>query len=266
MRLAAKVPASNTPALIDIDASNFHVLPCCGIKSESHPGRKEKCAWLQSNARFGLRARALLAPDGKPCGYIEYLPGEHAWRGVDARGYMFVHCIWIHSRQHQGRGWGQFMIDACVEDAKTAGMSGVAVVTRSGPWLAGRRLFVVAGFEPVDSAPPDYELLVRKFNAAAANPAFKKDWRGQAARYGKGLTIIRSGQCPYTAKFAAEIAATAKEEYGLKPRIVELKSWQEAQDAPTPYATFAVIYNGRLIADHQVSRTRFRNIMAKLQA
>ena len=45
--------------------------------------------------------------------------------------------------------------------------------------------------------------------------------------------------------------------------MVDLESWSDAQNAPTPYAIFALIYNGRLLADHQISRTRFRNIMNK---
>jgi hypothetical protein len=45
--------------------------------------------------------------------------------------------------------------------------------------------------------------------------------------------------------------------------VVDLESWSDAQNAPTPYAVFALIYNGRLLADHQISRTRFRNIMSK---
>jgi hypothetical protein len=28
-------------------------------------------------------AATFLAPDGQPKGYIEYVPGEFAWRGVD---------------------------------------------------------------------------------------------------------------------------------------------------------------------------------------
>jgi hypothetical protein len=145
-------------------------------------------------------------------------------------------------------------------------MSGVAVMVRDGPWLADRRLFLANGFEPVDTAPPDYQLLVRKLKRAAANPSFKKSWGQKVARYGRGLTIIRSSQCPHIAKFASEIAQAAAKEYHLKPRVVELRSWRDAQDAPTPYAVFALIYNGRLLADHQISRTRFRNIMNKLMA
>jgi GNAT superfamily N-acetyltransferase len=254
----------HSPRLVDVDAANFDTLPCCGIKCPTHPGRQQKRRWLQANAQFGLRAKTLLAPGGEPGGYIEYLPGEFAWRGVEAGGYMFIHCIWIFSRRHQRQGWGSMMIEACWEDAKKAGMSGVAVMVRDGPWLADRRLFLANAFQPVDTAPPDYQLLVRKLNPAAANPRFKKGWDRKVARCGQGLTIIRSSQCPHIAKFASDIAQTAAEEYHLGPKVVDLQSWREAQNAPTPYAVFALIYNGRLLADHQISRTRFRNIMNRL--
>jgi len=256
-------PTTCTPHLIDVDAASFDALPCCGIKSPTHPGRRQKYCWLEANARFGLRAKTLLAPDGQPSGYIEYLPGEFAWRGVECRGYMFIHCIWIYSRRHQRKGWGSVMIEACLEDAKAAGMSGVAVMVRDGPWLADRRLFLANGFEPVDTAPPDYQLLVRKLDDGAGNPAFKKGWDRKLGQYSRGLTIVRSSQCPHIAKFAADIAETAEMEYHIRPAVVDIESWSDAQNAPTPYAIFALIYNGRLLADHQISRTRFRNIMRK---
>jgi hypothetical protein len=144
-----------------------------------------------------------------------------------------------------------------------AGMRGVAVMVRDGPWLADRRLFLANGFEPVDTAPPDYQLLVRKFDSGAVNPAFQERLGSETRQYGRGLTIIRSSQCPHIAKFAAEIAETAENEYHIRPTVVDLESWSDAQNAPTPYAIFALIYNGRLLADHQISRTRFRNIMSK---
>ncbi len=251
------------PRLIDVDATSFDALPCCGIKNPTHPGRQQKHCWLQANARFGLRAKTLLTPDGEPTGYIEYLPGEFAWRGVDADGYMSIHCVWMRSRQHQRRGWGSLMIEACLEDARKAGMRGAAVMVRDGPWLADRRLFLANGFEPVDAAPPDYQLLVRKFSDDAANPAFLKGWDQKVKQYRRGLTIIRSNQCPYVAKFTAEIIETAEKEFHVTPTVINLESCSDAQNAPTPYATFSVIYDGRLVADHQISRTRFRNIMNK---
>ena len=251
--------------LIDVDAASFDTLPCCGIKSSTHPGRQEKRCWLQANAKLGLRAKTLLAPDGEPAGYIEYLPGEFAWRGVDARGYLFIHCLWIYSRRHQRKGWGRLLVEACLDDAKKEGKSGVAVLVREGPWLADGRLFLANGFVPVDSAPPDYQLLVRKFNRSAPNPAFKGHWNRKLEQYSRGLTIIRSSQCPHIAKFASDIAEAARKEYHIEPNVVDLQSPSDAQNAPTPYAVFSLIYNGQLLADHQISRTRFHNIMKKLQ-
>jgi hypothetical protein len=177
---------------------------------------------------------------------------------------MFIHCTWTFYKQNQHRGLGALMIQACLEDAANAGMYGAAVVAREHPWLAGPSLFLANGFEVVDTVPPDYQLLVRKLNPSSANPTFKTGWEDRLKAYSRGLTIVRSNQCPHIAKFAGEIAQTAEREYGIKPRIVEIKSHHDAQNAPTPYAVFAVLYNGRILADHQISRTRFRNIMKKV--
>jgi N-acetylglutamate synthase-like GNAT family acetyltransferase len=210
------------PVLLDIDAGNLNDLPCCGIKNPDHPGLVPKRRWLREQFKHGLRAKALLDEDGKPCGYIEYLPGEYAWRSVDARGYMFIHCIWNHSKRNQGKGWGRALVECRVADAKAAGMPGVAVMTRKGPWLAGGELFQASGFELVASAPPDYELWVRKFKARSANPAFKADCGATAAGMKDRLTIVRAAQCPYVAKFAGEIAQAAEKGYGIVPKIIEI--------------------------------------------
>jgi hypothetical protein len=256
----------DVPVLVDVTPENLEAMRCCGVTNPAHQGRTAKNCWMRENFKRGLRARVLRAPDGRQCGYIEYIPGEYAWRGVDARGYMFIHCIWNHSRQYQRRGYGSTMLRGCVEDAAAAGMSGVAVIARKGPWLAGGPLYERNGFQVVDTAPPDYLLLARKFDPSAPDPAFAGNWDRKLKRYGRGLTIIRSNQCPHIAKFAGEIAQSAAEDYGLHPRIVEIKSHREAQNAPTPYAVFAVIHEGRILADHQISRTRFRNIMRKVLA
>lgn len=251
------------PVLVDLDPASLEILPCCGLKNPMHAGRCGKNQWLKTQFRKGLRAKLLLTPDHRQCGYIEYLPGEYAWRGVEAGGYLFIHCIWTFYRHLQRRGLGARMIQACVEDAERAGMRGLAVVARERPWLAGPSLFLANGFELADTAPPDYQLLVRKLEPSAANPSFQRGWDARLSKYGRGLTIIRSRQCPHIAKFADEIAQSAKRDFGLKPRVVEIRSHREAQNAPTLYAVFAVLYDGRVLADHQISLTRFRNIMKR---
>ena len=193
------------PVLVDLDPASIETAPCCGVGNAAHEGRCNKNRWLQAQFKKGLRAKVLLTPDKRQCGYIEYLPGEYAWRGVDAGGYMFIHCIWTFFKQHQHRGLGARMIQACLDDAAKAGMHGVAVVAREQPWLARPALFLANGFEPVDTAPPDYQLLVRKLNPSAPNPAFKAGGEARLKKYSRGLTIIRSNQCPHIAKFAARL-------------------------------------------------------------
>jgi GNAT superfamily N-acetyltransferase len=250
--------------MVDITEDNLTESYYCGIKNPEHEGHQRKSAWMRTHFEKGLRAKVLLAEDGRQFGYIEYIPGQHAWRGVEAEGYMFIHCIWTFYKKYQRKGYGKRLIQACIDDARKEGMLGAAVIARDRPWLAKKEVFLKCGFEVVDAIPPDYELLVKKLNRSSPDPRFKKDWGKKLEEYGKGLTIIRSDQCPHIAKFAGEIAEMAEKTYKLKPRIVELKTFQDAQNAPTPYAIFAVVYDRRLLADYQISRSRFKNIMEKV--
>jgi hypothetical protein len=249
--------------IIDVTKENMHESPFCGIKNIKHLGHIQKSSWMSTYFKKGLKAKVLLTEDNRQDGYIEYLPGQYAWTGVEADGYMFIHCLWTFYKKYKNKGYGGLLIQAAVEDAKKEKMKGVAVFARKKPWLASREIFIKNGFDVVDTAPPDYELLVNKFDASASNPRFKGDWEKKLKKYGQGLVIIRSDQCPHIMKFADEIAEMAEKDYGLHPKIIKLKTHQEAQNAPTPYAVFSIIYEGKIIADHQVSKTRFKNIMNK---
>jgi hypothetical protein len=129
--------------------------------------------------------------------------------------------------------------------------------------MANKELFLKNGFKLVDEAPPDFELLVKKIKKSAQSPKFRGDWKERLSQYGKGLSIIRSDQCPYLEKWIKEISETAQEKYGLKAKIVELKTCKDAQNAPSAYGTFSIVYNGKLLADHPISNKRFMNIMNK---
>ncbi|MGD8894906.1 MAG: YoaP domain-containing protein [Acidobacteriota bacterium] len=251
---------------LEITPANMHEAPLCGIKDPEHEGRRAKQRWLKTALKNGLKARVLLTEKGVQFGYVEWLPGEHAWRGVDADGYMFLHCVWTYFKQYQNKGQGKLLLQACVDDARKARKKGVATVARDRPWLAGSALFLKHGFQVVDTAPPDYELLVKKLDRSAPDPRFRGEWKRRLKRYGSGLTIIRANQCPHSIRFAEKIAATAKATYGLKPRMVTLRTWREAQAAPTPFAVFAVIYDGEIVADHHISARRFKALMDRVLA
>ena len=93
------------PVLVDLDQANLAALPCCGVQNPAHEGRRRKNCWLSTSLKKGLRAKAALTLDNRPCGYIESVPGEYCWRGVDTRGYLFIHCVWIFPGSTRARGW-----------------------------------------------------------------------------------------------------------------------------------------------------------------
>lgn len=251
--------------IIDANADNIREYGMCGYKNIKQEGYKRKVEWLTQRFAEGMKYKVLYAEKKGAVGAIEYVPGEYAWRPVDAGGYLVIHCIFIIPRPYKEKGYGSLLLEACWQDAQKEHKHGVAVVTRKGTWMAGKGLFVKNGFKVVDKAPPDFELLVKKIDRNALSPTFKGDWEKRLSRYGSGLVIVTSDQCPYTAKAIKEISDTAVENYDIKPTIVAQKDSRDAQDnSPCAFGTFCLLYRGKLIADHPISKTRFKNIMTKL--
>jgi len=251
-------------SIIDTNWENIHDYGICGYKSMKRPGYPEKVEWLKDRFQEGLEIKTLYSDKDGAQGMIEYIPGEYCWRPVDASGYMFIHCIFAgFKRPYKGKGYGSLLLNECIKDAKMGNKLGVAIVTRKGAFMVGKELLIKHGFEVVDQAPPDFELLVKKFNENSPTPTFKGNWQEKQSKYDKGLTIIRADQCPYTVKNVNEICESAERELGIKPKVITLKNYAEAQESPCPFGTFCIIYNGKLIAEHPISNKRFMNIMKK---
>lgn len=251
--------------IVNTNAGNILEYGVCGYKNIKRAGYPEKIEWLKRRFPEGMKIKTLYSDKDGTQGMIEYIPGEYCWRPVEASGYMFIHCIFVgFKRAYKRKGYGSLLVDECLKDAKKADLHGVAVVTRKGSFMAGKELFLKKGFEVVDKAPPDFELLVKKFNKNVPTPKFKGDWEKRLSQYGESLTIIRADQCPYSVKNVKEISETAENTYGIKPNIIELKSCEDAQNSPCAFGTFCIIYNGKVIAYHPISKTRFINIMNKI--
>jgi hypothetical protein len=254
----------NTTKIIDTNADTILEYGVCGYKNIKREGYHEKIAWIKERFLEGMKIKILYSEKDSTQGMIEYIPGEYCWRPVEACGYMFIHCIFVgFKRAYKGKGYGSLIVDECVKDAKREKLHGVAVVTRKGSFMADKDLFVKKSFEVVDTMPPDFELLVKKFDKKTPTPKFKKGWQKKLSHYTQGLTIIRADQCPYSVKNVREIIATAKNKYGIKPKIIEFKNCKEAQNSPCAFGTFCILYKGSIIAHHPISNTRFMNIMEK---
>ncbi len=251
--------------IVEANSDNIFDYGVCGYKNIKREGYPEKINWLKERFKEGLKLKILYSSSDGTQGMIEYIPGEFCWRPVQASGYMFIHCIFSgFKRSYKGKGYGSLLLKESIEDAEKENMYGVAVVTRKGPFMANKDLFIKHGFEIVDSYPPDFELLVKKFDKNAPKPKFNKDIEKRLGKYNKGLTIIRADQCPYTVKNVKEMVESAEKIFGLKANVINLTDCKDAQNTPCAFGTFCIIFNGEIIAHHPISNTRFKNIMNKI--
>ena len=236
--------------LIDINAQNVEEIGFfCYMSQPKSEGYQRKLHWLQARFNEGMRIKMLRLPER---GFIEYIPGEYAWRPVDARGYMFIHCLWVVGRS-KGKGYATHLLNECIVDAQKAGMQGVAMVTSKGNWLVDKKLLLKRGFEVVDKASLSFELLALKFSNASS-PAFTNGWQAKMDRLGAGITIFRTDQCPYLDN-AVKAAIEAAREASLPCEVIELNSSQEVRElTPSAYGVYGVVVNGHLLSYHSLSK------------
>jgi len=251
--------------IITTDSSNVLEHGLCGYKSLKRPGFPEKVNWLKERLKEGLIIKSLYSEEKGTQGMIEYVPGEYCWRPVSAKGYMFIHCLFVgFKKEHKNKGNASRLLDECENDAKAFKKSGVAIVTRKGSFMVDKDIFLKRGYNVVDNGGSDFELLVKKYNKDEADPKFINNEDTIKKKYANGLTIIRADQCPYTVKNVNEIKEVAISKFKIKPNVITLKSYKEAQKSPCMFGIFSIIYKGRIISEHPISSTRFDNIMNKI--
>ncbi len=246
--------------IINIDKNNISEYPPKCFLNPKNEGYQIKLDWLKKRFSEGLKIKQLYPEKEKKCiGFIEYIPGEYTWRAIDAKGYMFIHCLWISPNKYKQKGYGSLLIKECIKDAKKEGKYGVAVVASEGPFMAGKDLFLKNEFKSVAKVKPSFELMIKILKKGPLPKL--KDWEKQLGKY-KGLNIIYANQCPWVARSIKDLDEIAKKK-GVKLKVTELKSAKQAQNAPSIYSTFNLVYNGKLLIDHYISNKRFLNIINK---
>jgi len=246
--------------IIDVNEDNITECPPKCFMNPKNEGYKKKVLWLKKQFKQGLKIKLIYKVKENKCiGFIEYIPGENAWRAVESPDYLFIHCIWISPNIYKNLGHGSLLVNECLMDAKKGKKSGVAVVTSEGSFMAGKDLFIKNGFKSIQHEEPSYELLIKKIKTSKL-PKFK-NWKNQLNNY-NGWNVLYSYQCPWVVRSINDIVKISKK-YRLELKLIELKSAEDAQNAPSIYSTFNLIYNGRLLADHYISSRRFENILKK---
>lgn len=229
------------------------------IKDKKRQGFKDKQSWFELRHQEGMRIKILKSSEDKMLGFIEYVPAKYAWRPVDADNYMFIHCIYIYAKKERSKGLGAFMIADAIAAAKAQGLDGICVMSSDGGWLANKSLFEKNGFTEIESK-DRFELMAKTWNTKATPPRLM-DWHSQQKQY-KGWHLRYSDQCPWNDKSAEAILNVAMD-LGIDLKVSKITTVEEAKNAPSGFGVFNLLRDGRLLEDHYISHTRFRNIVKK---
>jgi hypothetical protein len=195
-----------------------------------------------------MKIKILHEVGGSDMAFIEYIPGEYAWRALHAPGHMVIHCLRVMAKG-RGKGYGNKLIKECLDDARSQKMYGVVTLTSNHTWMPGRDIFERNGFKEMDAAPPAFQLMVNRFGPESVHkPNLPHNWDERAQAFGRGLTVIQTAQCPYFEKGVRDILAFGKEK-GIRTKSVEFNTAQEVREqSPSAYGISGVVLDGQLLA------------------
>jgi len=247
----------NDIVIINVTVDNVEEVGIYCIKDKKSPGYKSKVEWFKNEINKGLRIKIAVDNQGKQLGFIEYISSELAWRPIKATNYFFIQCIALFDKEAKDMGIGSFLIQKCEQDAKDNKKSGICAMSSEGPWIANSSLYDKNKFTIADRL-DRFELMVKSFDNVKTKPCFI-DWTKAQFKY-SGWNLVYADQCPWHEKSINDIRQSAINN-GIELTIKKLKTHKEAQSAPSGFGTFSLIKDGKLLADHYISRTRFENML-----
>ncbi|WP_317311527.1 YoaP domain-containing protein [Clostridium thermobutyricum] len=245
--------------IIDITKENLeseHI--CCAIASNQDFQVLSKKEWI-----FERLDEGLVFKKGNVRGkcFIEYIPAEMAWVPIIAEGYMFINCFLV-AGQYKGKGNSNLLLDECIKDSKEKGKKGLVILSskKKAPYLSDPKFLKYKGFKVVDTAYPYYELLYLPFKKREKKPRFKENAKKSSIKE-RGFILYYTHQCPFTVKYVPLIENLAKSK-NIPFKAIQIKTREEAQNAPSPFTTYSLFFNGRFITNEILSVKKFERIIA----
>jgi len=250
--------------IIEVNQDNIDTEHICCAISETKGDRSAslKKEWLRMRFDDGLVFQKLNVR-GKV--FVEYIPAEKAWFPIDAEGYLYINCLWV-SGQYKGQGWADRLLECCLQDAGRMGAKGVAILSshQKRPFLSDPKYLKYKGFRVADMAKPYFELLYKNLDEKDdGRPLFRECVKAARAD-SPGLVLYFTNQCPHAEKYALLVKKCA-EERGWNLALMKIESVQEAQNAPTPFTTYSLFYNGSLITNEILSEKKFHLLLDELE-
>ena len=173
---------------------------------------------------------------------------------------MVIDCLWV-SGQFKGHGYSNFLLDACIKDSKAKGKKGLVILSSKKKlgFLSDPGYMRHKGFVTADTAEPYFELLYLPFMEGAERPRFRDTVR-EHRTMPQGFVLYYTNQCPFTAKYVPVLERMAKERNAVF-QAVHIQTKEEAQNAPSPFTTFSLFYDGQLVTHEILSEKKFDKIL-----
>ncbi len=237
---------------------------CCAIANNKDCQVLSKKAWLADRLDEGL-----VFKKGNVRGkcFIEYIPAENAWVPVEAEGYMYIDCLWV-SGKYKGQGYSNMLLDECIRDSMEKGRRGLVTLSsdKKRGFLSDPGYLAYKGFRTADTVEPYFKLMYLPFDenddADEHVPRFRQQAKEPRVENG-GFTLYYTAQCPFTAKYVPVLEQTAAEK-GLPLKTIKLESREDARNAPTPFTTYSLFYNGAFLTNEILSVKKFEKIVSSL--
>ncbi|NCB32722.1 MAG: GNAT family N-acetyltransferase [Erysipelotrichia bacterium] len=233
---------------------------CCAISGNNDPQVSSKKAWLKERMKEGL---VFLKADVRGKCFLEYIPAEHAWAPINAKGYLFIDCFWV-SGSLKGHGYADDLLEQCIEDAKKQDRNGICVLSsvQKKPFLSDPQYLAHKGFKVADTADPFFALMYLPLKDEAPIPSFASQVRHPQIQK-QGFVLYYTAGCPFTAKYVPSVQKAA-EDAGIAFESIQIKSCKEAYMAPAAWTDYALFYNGAYVTNEIQNEKRFLSLAEKI--
>ncbi|QOX61856.1 GNAT family N-acetyltransferase [Anoxybacterium hadale] len=231
---------------------------CCIIRSKkAHPGIDAKRQWLSDRLKEGHVFRKL---NEKGTVFIEYAPLETAWVPVTGDNYFYLYCLWV-TGSHKGKGYGNSLMEYCINDAKEKGKSGICMLgaKKQKAWLSDQAFVKKYGFEVVDTTDNGYELLALSFDGTT--PKFGQNVKKQEIGR-EELTIYYDMQCPFILQ-NIEVIKQYCEMHDVSASLIQVDTLQKAKELPCVFNNYGVFYQGNFETVNLLDVNYLKRILKK---
>lgn len=234
---------------------NEHI--CCAISNNNDVQVSSKKRWLSERFYDGLVF--LKSVERGKC-FIEYIPAENAWNPIDAKGYMYIDCLWV-SGSFKGHGYSTDLLEACIADSKKKGKKGLCILSsaKKKPFLADPKFLTHKGFSVCDESDNGIQIWHLPFTEKVTPPKFKECAKHPHVE-DAGYVLYYTSQCPFNAKYVPVIENLAKEK-SVQFKAIHVQSKKQAQNVPSPITTYALFFNGEYITNEQMNDKRFLKLI-----